>query len=95
MTYSASSRRRLLGLAARVLGCLCLAGLWSGSSVCMVVWADAAPVPVPAEELLGRFRRHLSLERGLQVGTIENYEHAARVFLEAGGVSQGPGKVGR
>jgi len=47
--------------------------------------ADAAPVPGPAEELLGRFRRHLSLERGLQVGTIENYEHAARVFLEAVG----------
>ncbi|HEY5248347.1 MAG TPA: site-specific integrase [Dermatophilaceae bacterium] len=47
--------------------------------------ADAAPACGPADELLGRFRRHLSVERGLQAGTIKNYEHAARAFLEAVG----------
>ena len=50
------------------------------SQGCLV--AHAVQVPGPAEQLLGRFRRHLSVERGLQVGTIANYEHAARVFLE-------------
>ena len=47
--------------------------------------AHTAQVPGPADELLGRFRRHLTVERGLQLGTIENYEHAARVFLETVG----------
>jgi len=50
---------------------------------CLAV--DVVPVPGPAEELLGRFRRHLTMERGLQLGTINNYERAARVFLEAVG----------
>src|SRR5665648_366418 len=50
---------------------------------CLAV--DVVPVPGPAEELLGRFRRHLTMEGGLQLGTINNYERAARVFLEAVG----------
>jgi len=45
----------------------------------------AAPVRGRADELVDRFSRHLVLERGLQPGTIENYEHAARAFLEAVG----------
>jgi len=45
---------------------------------CLAV--DVVPVPGPAEELLGRFRRHLTVERGLQLGTINNYERAARVL---------------
>ena len=51
--------------------------------------ADPVRVAGPAAELLGRFRRHLTLERGLQVGTVENYEHAAGVFLEAVGSAGG------
>jgi integrase/recombinase XerD len=36
----------------------------------------------PVEELLAEFRTYLARERGLVAGTIENYERAARVFLE-------------
>lgn len=34
------------------------------------------------EQLLGEFRAYLGSERGLVVGTIDNYERGARVFLE-------------
>ncbi len=45
----------------------------------------AAPLQGPADQLVDRFRRHLTNERGLQPGTIGNYEHAARLFLDAAG----------
>ena len=44
----------------------------------------AAPLQGPADHG-DRFRRHLTNERGLQPGTIGNYEHAARLFLDAAG----------
>jgi len=47
---------------------------------------DAMPAPSPlagpVEELLADLRTYLARERGLVAGTIENYERAARVFLE-------------
>jgi integrase/recombinase XerD len=48
----------------------------------------AVPRSVPAiasgavDELLGRYREYLSLERGLASRTIEEYERTARLFLE-------------
>ena len=38
--------------------------------------------PGPAEQLLAEFSAYLARERGLVVGTIRNYERAARTFLE-------------
>ena len=45
----------------------------------------AAPLESPVDVLVNRFCRHLILERGLQPGTIKNYEHAARTFLQVVG----------
>jgi len=45
--------------------------------------SEAAPAPVGAvERLLADLRTYLASERGLTAGTIENYERAARMFLE-------------
>ena len=44
----------------------------------LTVLAAAGPV----EQLLADLRTYLASERGLTAGTIENYERAARVFLE-------------
>jgi hypothetical protein len=38
-------------------------------------------IPSEVEDLIGRFAAYLLTERGLAVGTVVNYVHAARLFL--------------
>lgn len=57
----------------------------------------AAPPPVAAsavEVLLARFAEYLAVERGLAAGTVWDYAHAVRPFLEARPVVE-DGQVGR